>query len=67
MPWPCATAKEDLLREFRDFPSALIIQLSGHMAEAAEDLLDNDDGLLLDLHARFVVWAQPPCSAEPEI
>lgn len=62
MPWPCPTARKDLLDEFRDFPSTLIIQLSGQMAEAAEDLMSHGDGSSLNLHDRFVAWARPPCN-----
>jgi hypothetical protein len=65
-PWPCTQAKDDLLEEFRDFPSTLIIQLSGQMAEAADDLLAHDASTL-NLHDRFVAWARPSRPDEPDI
>ncbi|MCA2215172.1 flavin reductase [Wangella sp. NEAU-J3] len=57
MPWPCADARRDLLAEFLDLPSSLIIHLSGRMAEAAEDDVAQDC-----LHDRFLSWARPPFS-----
>jgi hypothetical protein len=53
-PWPCPTAKGDLLAEFQDFPSTLVIHLCGLMGEAAHDL-----GTESGLRARFLEWVSP--------
>jgi hypothetical protein len=54
MPWPCQTAKKDLVTEFRDFPSMLVINLYGLMGEAAGDLQTS-----AGLQARFLGWVSP--------
>lgn len=52
--WPCPTAKGELLAEFQEFPSMLVIHLHGLMGEAAHDL-----GTASSLRARFLGWVSP--------
>lgn len=56
-PWPCAKAKDNLLTEFRGFPSVLTIYLSGHMYDAVLDLRHHGDLAPNDLYERFISWA----------
>ncbi|GIF02917.1 hypothetical protein [Actinoplanes siamensis] len=60
-PWPCATAKTNLLYEYRAFPSLLRIYLSAQMYDAIEDMV-TDEGIPLNLYERFLAWAwhKPP-------
>ena len=56
LPWPCASAKADLVREFEKFPSVLAIYMSAQMHDALSDLSDYGDPAPLDLYERFLGW-----------
>jgi hypothetical protein len=56
LPWPCVSAKADLVREFQKFPSVLAIYMSAQMQDALNDLTDNGDPAPLDLYERFLAW-----------
>ncbi|SDT77729.1 hypothetical protein [Actinoplanes derwentensis] len=57
-PWPCTEARTALLTEYRAFPSLLKIYLSAQMYDALEDLTTRGDHPPLNLHDRFLAWAQ---------
>jgi hypothetical protein len=61
-PWPCANAKTDLLAEFQDFPSVLMIYMSAQMCEALNDLTAHGALAPPDLYDRFITWARPKLS-----
>lgn len=61
-PWPCATARLTLLREYADARVTLLIYLATLLHEAVDDLyaLNPDDGPTPEqLFARFIGWARP--------
>jgi hypothetical protein len=58
-PWPCATAKTDLLHEFRYFPSVLAIYMTAQMCEALDDLTFSAGSPPSDLYERFMSWQHP--------
>ncbi len=60
--WPCDEARAALLREYHAFPSLLKIYLSAQMYDALHDLTARGDPPPLNLHERFLAWAQdqPP-------
>ena len=57
-PWPCASAKANLLEEFRSFPSVLTVYLSGQMYDALGDLTSPGEPPPADLYERFLSWAR---------
>ncbi|RZU49259.1 hypothetical protein EV385_1001 [Krasilnikovia cinnamomea] len=57
-PWPCATAKADLLAEFQAAPSALTVYLAAQMYDALADLHGPDQPRPPDWHDRFLAWAR---------
>jgi hypothetical protein len=57
-PWPCATAKANLLIEFRQFPSVLTIYLSAQMYEALGDMTSAGKPAPSNLYDRFLSWAR---------
>jgi hypothetical protein len=57
-PWPCANAKNDLLAEFRVYPSVLTIYLSAQMYDAVNDLTSHGATLPADLYERFISWVR---------
>jgi hypothetical protein len=59
-PWPCDTAKANLLAEFRDFPSVLTIYLSAQMYDAMGDLTPNGGPVPAGLYERFLSWTREP-------
>lgn len=57
-PWPCEPAKAALLREYKGFRVSLLLYLAACMAEAREDLAEQDSGHApANLTERFVSWA----------
>lgn len=62
-PWPCANAKENLLREFGDFPSVLTIFMATQMYDAFDDLATRGGLPPRQLNDRFLAWIVIP-SAE---
>ena len=62
LPWPCGSAKEILLDEFRNYPSMLRIYMSGQMEDAIEDLTARGGHPPPDLYERFLSWIK----ARPE-
>lgn len=58
-PWPCAQAKEELLVEFRRFPSSLTIYMSAYLSEAIEDSTAHGGLPPPDLWERFLGWVRP--------
>ncbi|GIF18552.1 hypothetical protein BJ973_008487 [Actinoplanes tereljensis] len=57
-PWPCASAKANLLVEFRRYPSVLTIYLAGQMYEALGDMLARGETAPPDIYERFLSWAR---------
>ena len=57
-PWPCATAKADLLEEFRTLPSVLTIYMSAQMYDALIDLTSHGQQAPPDLYERFLGWTR---------
>jgi hypothetical protein len=56
-PWPCGSARERLLVEFRGWPSALTIYLDAQPAAAYDDI----PGITPEqLHERFLAWTRSP-------
>ncbi len=64
-PWPCANAKEDLLREFGRYPSVLTIFMATQMYDAFDDLASHGAPPPADLYERFLDWIVPPPATEP--
>ena len=62
-PWPCANAKRELRREFRDFPSVLSVYMSAKMLDAAGDFTDYGTGPPPDLYERFMSWIRSRVAA----
>jgi len=58
-PWPCAHAKDELLSEFRRYPSSLTIYMSSFMCEAMDDLTAHGEVAPPDLYERFLSWVRP--------
>ena len=58
-PWPCAHAKNELLSEFRHYPSCLTVYMSSYMCEAMNDLTAHGEAPPPDLHERFLAWVRP--------
>ncbi|MBB4749268.1 putative metal-binding protein [Actinoplanes lobatus] len=56
-PWPCPPAKTDLLHEYRDFRSLLMIYLAAQHWQASEDLTARSE-IPANLHTRFLSWAR---------
>ncbi|MCO8271904.1 hypothetical protein M1L60_15015 [Actinoplanes sp. TRM 88003] len=56
--WPCETARERLLEEFRAFPTTLTIYLSAQMYDALGDLVAEGQIVPGNLFERFVAWAR---------
>ena len=56
LPWPCPNAKEELLIEFREFPSVLVIYMSAQMTDAFDDLTAYGNIPPPDLYDRFLSW-----------
>jgi hypothetical protein len=61
-PWPCAHAKDELLTEFRRYPSSLAIYMSSYMCEALSDLTAHGEAPPPDLYERFLSWVRPSVS-----
>ncbi len=59
-PWPCANAKEDLLREFSRFPSVLTIFMATQMYDAFDDLAPRGGLPPAHLYERFLAWIDIP-------
>ena len=57
--WPCPSARRDLAREFRDFPSVRAIYLGALLFEAARDLGEVPP----DLYRRFLLWTRDELSS----
>ena len=57
-PWPCASARADLLREFRVFPTVLMIYMSAQMYDALSDTISQGRPAPLNLYERFVTWTR---------
>lgn len=57
--WPCANAKEDLLREFHRFPSVLTIFMATQMYDAFDDLAPRGGLPPTHLYERFLAWIPP--------
>jgi hypothetical protein len=55
-PWPCAQAKEELLVEFKRFPSSLTIYMSAYLSQAIEDYGAHGKMPPPDLWDRFIGW-----------
>ena len=64
-PWPCANAKEELLTEFRNFPSVLAIYMSAQLTEAFDDLSATSGHPPPDLYDRFIAWIHRAIQPEP--
>jgi hypothetical protein len=64
--WPCATAKENLVREFDRFPSVLTIFMATQMYDAFDDLAGLGKLPPAHLYERFLGWIhiQPPAPAD---
>ena len=58
-PWPCAHAKNELLTEFRLYPSSLAIYMSSYMHDAMNDLTAHGAAPPPDLYERFLSWVRP--------
>lgn len=58
-PWPCGPARLSLLAEFKGERTALILYLSGQLAEARDQLAQlGGVGSPADLTDRFISWAR---------
>ncbi|WP_412745631.1 hypothetical protein [Krasilnikovia sp. MM14-A1004] len=57
-PWPCATARTELLAEFQAAPSALTVYLAAQMYDALTDLYGHDQRRPPGWHDRFLAWAR---------
>ncbi|MFI7547725.1 hypothetical protein [Actinoplanes sp. NPDC049599] len=64
-PWPCAHAKDELLNEFRRFPSSLTIYMSSFLCEALNDLTAHGEAPPPDLYERFLSWVRPSTAGLP--
>src|SRR5690348_13919931 len=56
-PWPCARPRNELLTEFRGFPSVLRIYLSTQMYDALGDLPTHHSDTPTEFYERFLSWA----------
>jgi len=54
-PWPCYHAKDALLTEYAEVPTALVLYMAAAFAEAALDLRDRPAD---QLYFRFLGWLQ---------
>ncbi|WP_250001728.1 hypothetical protein [Actinoplanes sp. M2I2] len=57
-PWPCASAQDSLVEEFRAFPSVLTIYMTAQMYDALSDLVSTGQMAPADLFERFLAWAR---------
>lgn len=64
-PWPCAQAKDELLHEFRRYPSSLTVYMSSYMCEALDDLTAHGEAPPPDLFERFLSWVRPSLAGLP--
>jgi hypothetical protein len=61
-PWPCTSARTNLLEEYRAYPSLLKVYLSSQMYDALDDFTATGDPPPLNLYERFLSWTRnrPP-------
>ena len=64
-PWPCANAKENLVREFNRFPTVLTIFMATQMYEAFDDLAPRIKLPPRHLYERFLAWIVIPPPDDP--
>ncbi len=67
-PWPCADAKQTLLREFQRFRSVLTIFMATQMYDAFDDLATRGRLPPARLYERFLGWipVTPPDGPDDE-
>lgn len=53
--WPCLTRREQLVPEFLNNPTSMIMLMGAYFIDACEDLPDAPAGVL---HAQFIGWAR---------
>jgi hypothetical protein len=58
-PWPCPTAKAELLDEFTNYPSVLTIFMAAQMHVAQDDFVATSGAPPADLFERFMMWIRP--------
>ena len=58
-PWPCASAKGEMVLEFRRHPSSLAVYMSAYLGEALDDLTAHGETPPADLFLRFLGWVRP--------
>jgi len=60
-PWPCANAKVDLVEEYEQSRTMLILFMAACLAEAIDDL-SAGGASPADLYDRFLNWVRPAMS-----
>jgi hypothetical protein len=58
-PWPCANAKDDLLAQYRGFPTGLALFMASCLYEAIEGLTAGGTPVPVDLFEGFLSWVRP--------